>query len=60
MDFLRVRWVQLKGIVYVFIKIDVHSIADGEIDKTDLLKVNFCCYPMVDQTIQTSKDMDPV
>ena len=30
----------IEGIVYVFIKIDVHSIADGKIDKTyDLMKV---------------------
>ena len=34
--------VQLKGIVYVFIKIDARSIADGKIDKTyDLMKVKF-------------------
>jgi len=39
-DFSWVRWIQLKGIVYVFIKIDVPSIADGKIDKTyDLMKV---------------------
>ena len=51
----------MKGIVYVFIKIDVHSIADGKIDKTyDLLKVNFCCYLIFDQTVQTSGNPDPV
>jgi len=41
-DFSWVQWVQLKGIVYVFIKIDARSIADGKIDKTyDLMKVKF-------------------
>jgi len=41
-DFSWVRWVQLKGIVYFFVKIDVRSIADGKIDKTyDLMKVKF-------------------
>jgi len=35
-------WVQLKGIVYFFIKIDGCSIADGKVDKTyDLMKVKF-------------------
>jgi len=41
-DFSWVQWVQLKGIIYVFIKIDVRSIADGKIDKTyNLMKVKF-------------------
>jgi len=41
-DFSWVRWVQLKGIVYFFVKINVRSIADGKIDKTyDLMKVKF-------------------
>ncbi|HSQ85511.1 MAG TPA: hypothetical protein VLM43_12390, partial [Desulfobacterales bacterium] len=54
--FLMGRWVQSKGIVNVFIKIDVHSIADDKIDKTyDLLKANFYCYPIVEQTVQTSR-----
>ena len=51
----------MKSIVYFFIKIDVHSIADGKIDKTyDLLKVSFFCYPIVDQRLQTSRNPDPV
>lgn len=50
-----------KGIVNVFIKIDVHSIADDKIDKTyDLLKANFYCYPIVEQTVQTSRIPDSV
>jgi hypothetical protein len=24
------------------------------------LKANFCCYPIVDQTVQTSRNSDPV
>jgi len=39
-DFPWVRWIPLKCIAVIIIKIDVHSIADGKIDKTyDLMKV---------------------
>jgi hypothetical protein len=41
-DFSGFRWGLLKGIVYFFNKIDVRSIADGKVDKTnDLMKVKF-------------------
>jgi hypothetical protein len=51
----------LKGIVYVFIKIDVHSIADGKIDKTyDLMKVKLLAFPLFDETILSSGNLEPV